>query len=97
MVRINGDLAGQPRFTPFDTGVAGPSLPVLDDVGTLWFGNGSGSPMVVRISGNLRGTPTISHVNTSVPSAGFTIVDHLGNVWFGNTDSGGSTNLVRVP
>src|SRR5205085_5743050 len=96
IVRVDGDLTGQPRLTSFDTGVAGPALPAVDDTGALWFGNGSGSPMVVRVAGNLGGIPSITRIATTVPSAGFPILDGLGNVWFGNTDSGGSTDLVRV-
>ena len=96
VVRINGDLTGTPQLTPFDTGVAGPSLPIVDGTGALWFGNGSSSPLVVRITGDLAGTPTIARIETTVPSAGFPIADYLGDIWFGTTDPGATTDLVRV-
>ena len=95
VVRINGELTGQPTFTLFDTGVAGPSLPI-SYAGALWFGNGSGSPQVVRITGDLAGTPTIALIDTTVPSAGFPIADAQGEIWFGTTDPGASTQLTRV-
>jgi streptogramin lyase len=76
--------------------VPGPSFPVLDDAGSLWFGNGSGSTMIVRLSGDLSGTPNVTLVDTTVPSVEFPILDRHQNLWFGNTDSGGSNALVRV-
>jgi streptogramin lyase len=96
VLRINGDLTGQPQFTAFDTGVAGPSVPVVDDDGALWFGNGSASPAVVRIDGDLAATPTITLINTDTPSAAFPILDDLGDIWFGTTDPAGSSNVVRL-
>ena len=96
VVRIAGDLTGQPQFTRFDTGVPAPSIPLVDSYGTLWFGNGGASPMAVRIDGDLAGTPTITQIDTTVPSVGFPILDAAGNLWFGTTDPAGSTHLVRV-
>ena len=80
MVRISGDLSGEPTVASFPTPVTNPAWPVVDGNGNLWFGSfDAETRLIVRVTGDLGGTPSLTAFDTGVLNPVTAAVDDNGS------------------